>query len=201
MLRSWGLDTEMMMWAPSHLRAATMRIPRSGAEQKIGPAWGEAAWPAGEHQQILRARITTSSQPGPWHSICILRQFLVLPSLRQNVTGYIYLRKIAETSKQKQNHFCVLSVSYSETQLLMVSSQCLPKNEMIICLGLFLLFEDIFCLSWHEHDIGDSHQKDKCYIKETHRNEIYINIFPKHRLCYLLRGLFKAGVLSFKKWE
>ena len=29
----------------------------------------------------------------------------------------------------------------------------------------------------------------------------YIFLKLKHRLCYLLRGLFKAWVLSFKKWE
>ena len=113
----------------SHLRGATMRIPRTRTEQKIGPAWGEAAGAAGEHQQILRARITASSLVSIHRALDIQftysRLFLV-QSLRQNVAGYILSAKESWDPQTKQNHF---GVSYlypiQKKQLLMVSSQCL----------------------------------------------------------------------------
>lgn len=120
MLRSRGLDTEMMMWALSHLRAATMRIPRSGAEQKIGPAWGEAARPAGEHQQILRARITASSQARALDIQFAYSDgslFIIFATKCNRIQGYIYLRKICSCDfKTKTKSFlCLICILFRNT--------------------------------------------------------------------------------------
>ena len=140
----------------SHLRGATMRISRTRTEQKIGPAWCEAARAAGEHQQILRARIT---QPHPLslytEPLTFNLHTLPLPcciqSLRQNVAEYILSAK--ERLQNKTRSFrCLLSVSYSEkNNFWWFHLKASKKRDAIICSELYSSVRGhlLFVMTWH----------------------------------------------------
>ena len=121
------------MRAVSHLWGATMRIPRTRTEQKIGPAWAEAA---GGRQVNINKYYDRGLQPHPRPGPLTFNLHTPPAALPCSTIFATRCNRIPVSAKDSRDFktktksfLCVLSVSYSETRLLRVSSQCLRKER------------------------------------------------------------------------
>ena len=108
-----------------------------GAENWPSVRWGSLASLASRwtSTNITSEDYNLIPGPSPWHSICILRLFLPCFTIFATKCNRIHLsaKDNWDFKTKRKSFLCLICILFRKKQVLMVSSQCLPKKEMIIC--------------------------------------------------------------------